>query len=199
MIVYDCDGVLFDSKKANEAFYNHILSRFGMPPLRSDQLEYVHVSTAKEAVDYLFRHSPFRDQAQAYRETMDYRPFVPLMQLQPNVREVLSRLRPKYWTAIATNRGLSMPYVMEDHRLNGLFDLTVTSLDVRNPKPHPECLLKVLGHFGVNPDEALYVGDADVDLLVSRAAGVPFVAYRNQGLRADRHIQDHMELLEVLG
>lgn len=157
------------------------------------------MSTAGEAVDYLFRDSPFRDQAQTYRETMDYRPFVPLMQLQPNVREVLSRLRPKYWTAIATNRGLSMPYVMEDHRLHGLFDLIVTSLDVRNPKPHPECLLKVLGHFEVNPDEALYVGDAEVDLLVSRAAGVPFVAYRNQGLRADRHIQDHIELLEVLG
>ncbi|MGQ9654702.1 MAG: HAD family hydrolase, partial [Thermodesulfobacteriota bacterium] len=137
VIVYDCDGVLFDSKKANEAFYNHILSRFGMPPLRSDQLEYVHVSTAGEAVDYLFRDSPFRDQAQAYRETMDYRPFVPLMQLQRNVREVLSKLRPKYRTAIATNRGWSLPYEMEDHRLDGRFYLVVSSLDVRKPTPQP--------------------------------------------------------------
>ncbi len=32
-IVFDCDGVLFDSKEANVKFYSHILERVGLPPV----------------------------------------------------------------------------------------------------------------------------------------------------------------------
>ncbi len=198
VIIYDCDGVLFDSKAANEAFYNHILRHFGMPPLQPGQLEFVHVSTAHQAVDYLFDSSPHREEAQVYRENMDLRPFVPLMRMEPHVREVLARLRHTHKTAIATNRGVSMPFVMKDHDLEGLFDLTVTSLDVREPKPHPECLLKILHHFKAGTGEALYVGDAEVDRLVAERAGVAFVAYKNPRLGAAHHIDDHLGLLEIL-
>ncbi len=58
VIIYDCDGVLIDSRESNRAFYNHILARFGLPPLTEAQLEVVHVSTAQGAIDYLFRDHP---------------------------------------------------------------------------------------------------------------------------------------------
>jgi beta-phosphoglucomutase-like phosphatase (HAD superfamily) len=93
VVIYDCDGVLFDSKASNEAFYNHILEHFGMPPLQPEQLDFVHVSTAEEAIDFLFQSSPSLAEAQAYRKTMDYRPFVPLMRMEPYLLEVLRRLR----------------------------------------------------------------------------------------------------------
>ncbi len=198
VVIYDCDGVLFDSRESNEAFYNHILASFGLPPLEPEQLSFVHASTAEEAVDFLFKEDPRRLEAQKYRLTMDYSPFVPLMRLEPYVKEVLGRLRPDRATAIATNRGLTMPLVMKAHGLEGLFDLTVTSLDVKEPKPHPECLLKILGHFGVRPAQALYVGDSEVDRLVAERAGVCFVAYKNPGLRAIHHMKDHREILEIL-
>ena len=198
VIIYDCDGVLFDSRQSNEAFYNHILEHFGLPPMRPEQLAFVHASTAEEAVDFLFGSDPRRSQAQAYRLGMDYGPFIPLMRLEPHVREVLGRLRPSYLTAIATNRGLTMPLVMREHGLDGLFDLTVTSLDVREPKPDPECILKILSHFKVGPGQALYVGDSEVDRLVAERAGVPFVAYKSPGLKAAYHMNDHREILEIL-
>jgi HAD superfamily hydrolase (TIGR01509 family) len=167
VIVYDCDGALFDSKLYNEAFYRHILRHFGLPELTPDQLDLVHVSAAQEAVDRLFEASPLREKAQAYRVTVDIEPLLPLMRLEPNVREVLSRLRPAYRTAIATNRGYSMPVVLRHHDLDGLFDMTVTSLDVERPKPDPGYLLKVLDRFKVQPRETIYVGDAEVDRLVA--------------------------------
>ncbi|MGQ9859982.1 MAG: HAD family hydrolase [Thermodesulfobacteriota bacterium] len=198
VLIYDCDGVLFDSRDSNRAFYDHILARFGLPPMRPEQLSFVHASTAEEAIDFLFRDHPKRLEAQAYRLSMDYRPFVPLMRPEPHVREVLARVRPRYRTAIATNRGLTMPLVIREHRLEGLFDLTVTSLDVREPKPHPECLLKILSHFELEPDEAIYIGDSEVDRLVAERASVPFVAYKNPGLAARHHIRDHLEILRIL-
>lgn len=197
-VIYDCDGVLFDSRGSNEAFYNHILARFGLPPMKPHQLSFVHASTAEEAVDYLFAEDPRRAEAQKYRLTMDYSPFVPLMRLEPHVKEVLRRLRLSRGTAIATNRGLTMPLVIKEHGLEGLFDLMVTSLDVKEPKPHPECLFKILNHFHLEPAQALYVGDSEVDRLVAQRAGVCFVAYKNPGLAASYHMEDHREIFKIL-
>lgn len=198
VIIYDCDGVLIDSRRANEAFYNQILARFGLPPLTSEQLEVVHVSTARAAVDFLFQGSPHRDAAQAYQLTVDNDPFIALIRLEPHVREVLERLRPARHTAIATNRGRSLPLVLKRLALEQLFDLTVSSFDVSFPKPHPECLLKILAHFAVAPRQALYIGDSELDRQTASAAGVPFAAYQNPLLEAAHHLKDHLDLLKFL-
>ncbi len=199
LIIYDCDGVLIDSRRSNEAFYNHILAHFGLPPLTPAQLDWVHAATAQEAVDYLFGGSPWREAAQDFQRRIDNDPFLALIRPEPHVREVLERLRPAYHTAIATNRGKSLPLVLKTLELNGLFDLTVSCYDVIHPKPHPEGLEKILHHFRVGPDKALYVGDSEVDRLVAEAAGVPLAAYKNPGLKARYHLDDHLELLPLLG
>lgn len=41
-------------------------------------------------------------------------------------------------------------------------------------KPQPGMLLQHLAHFGVAPEEALYVGDLDIDAEAARRAGIPF-------------------------
>jgi len=68
----------------------------------------------------------------------------------------------------------------------------------RLPGCHPECLLKILEHFRVAPEEAMYIGDAPVDLLTSRRAGVTFLAYKKPDLEAGYHLQDHLDLLKIL-
>jgi phosphoglycolate phosphatase len=198
LIIYDCDGVLIDSRRSNEAFYNHILTHFGLPPLTPEQLDVVHAATAQEAVDFLFRGTPWLTQAQNFQRQIDNAPFLALMRLEPHVREVLAQLRPGYRTAIATNRGRSLPLVLQSLGLAGLFDLTVSCYEVCRPKPHPECLQKILRHFRVRPDEALYLGDSEVDRLVAEEAGIPLVAYKNPRLRSLYHLQDHLELLQLL-
>lgn len=198
LIIYDCDGVLIDSRRSNGAFYNHILAHFGLPPLTPEQLDLVHAATAREAVDFLFRGTPWLAAAQDFQRRIDNAPFLALIRPEPHIREVLARLRPAYHTAIATNRGKSLPLVLETLGLNSLFDLTVSCYDVTRPKPHPECLQKILRHFRASPDEALYIGDSEVDRLVAEAAGVPLAAYKNPGLQARYHLQDHRDLLKIL-
>jgi phosphoglycolate phosphatase len=198
VIIYDCDGVLVDSREANRAFYNHILDRFGLDPVTEEQLAVVHVSTAQGAIDFLFQGHPGREEAQAYQKTINNDPFLPLIRLEPHIREVLIRLRPRYRTAIATNRGKSLPLVLQTLGLTGLFDLTVSAYDVTRPKPHPECLEKILAQFRLEPEAALYIGDAALDQEVAAAAGVAFAAYKNPGLTARYHLKSHLDLLAVL-
>ena len=40
-VVFDCDGVLFDSRQANRSFYDHIRSRFGLPPMPEEDVTYL--------------------------------------------------------------------------------------------------------------------------------------------------------------
>jgi phosphoglycolate phosphatase len=198
LIIYDCDGVLIDSRESNQAFYNHILARFGLNPLTEAQLAVVHVSTAQGAIDYLFQGHPGREAAQAYQRNINNDQFLHLIRLEPDIREVLIRLRSSCLTAIATNRGKSLPLVLRTLGLEGLFDLTVSAYDVTRPKPHPECLEKILTHFRLEPGAALYIGDAALDQEVAAAAGVTFAAYKNPGLKARYHLQSHLEMLPVL-
>jgi HAD superfamily hydrolase (TIGR01509 family) len=71
------------------------------------------------------------------------------------------------------------PEVLELLRADGvlnLFDAVVLGTDVSRSKPDPEGIVKCLGLLDVYPDEAVYVGDAPVDIQASRAAGVRVVS-----------------------
>jgi len=198
VVIFDCDGVMFDSRKANTKFYNQLLSAFGHPPLDEVQLEFVHMHTVDAAIEYLFEGSPHLEAARTYRSQMDYTPFIRDMIPEPALKEVLETLRPEFGLAVATNRSNTIDQVLEVHGLASYFDIVVSSLDVEHPKPDPEALFKVLRFFKEGPENAFYVGDSPVDHQTARAAGVPFVSYRNPEIEADYYINDLKELIVLV-
>ncbi len=200
VVIFDCDGVMFNSRSANEAYYNQILRRFKKrATMNEDECNFVHMHTADESVAYLFRDDPrLRDAAQAYRKEIDYVPFIPYMEMEPYLIPFLEYLRPTYSTAISTNRTDTMKHVLSSHGLEGHFDFVVSALDVQRPKPHPESLHKIMRYFKITPEEALYIGDSEVDQAASEAAAVPLVAYKNRSLSADYHIEHFKELEKLL-
>lgn len=198
VIIYDCDGVLIDSSLANQAFYNHILARFGLAPLTPEQWAEVSPLTAADALTLLFRETPWLAEAQEYQKSVDNAPFFPLMRVEPNLRETLTLLRPHYRLAMASNRGKSLAAVLQHCGLAEFFEVTVSSRDVLEPKPHPESLELILGRFGVSPHKACYIGDSDLDREAAWRAGVSFGAYRQPALTADFYLQDHLDLWGLL-
>ena len=60
--------------------------------------------------------------------------------------------------------------------LDGVFETAYFSDDVVDGKPHPEGLLRALADLGVDPADAVYVGDTTVDLEMASAAGTAFAA-----------------------
>jgi len=188
IVVFDCDGVLFDSKEANRRYYDHLLERFGHPAMRQEELEYVHTHSAEDSVRHIFqRYRPELPEAEAYRSRLDYTPFLRFMNMSPGLVEFLSRIRERCVTAISTNRTTTMPAVLEMSGLTPCFDMVVTALDVENPKPHPEALLKILRHFGFRADEGIFIGDSEVDREHAAAVGMEFIAFRNMALTAAYH------------
>jgi phosphoglycolate phosphatase len=197
-VIFDCDGVMFDSRRANIHFYNHLLTHFGLAPMTEDKIDYVHMHTADESVRHIFEGTPFTDRAQAYRWEMDYTPFIEDMIMEPGLKEVLESLKPRFGLAVATNRSNTINKVLEWNSLDKYFDIVVSSLDVKNPKPHPESLWKILHFFSIDPRQALYIGDSSVDRETAEAATVPFVAYKNRALEADFHAERMTDILTLV-
>jgi HAD superfamily hydrolase (TIGR01509 family) len=198
VVVFDCDGVLFDTEAANRAYYNHILNHFGKPAMTAEQFAYAHQHTLQEAIVHLFGDAESIAAVQAYRQKMDYSRFLKLLKIEPHLLPLLAKIRPRLKTAIATNRSDTMSRLLAEFDLSDHFDLVVTAFDIPRPKPHPDVLLKILSHFNILPHQALYVGDSQVDAEAAAAAQIPFVAYRNKKLPAPFHIENLKDLEALL-
>ncbi len=121
------------------------------------------------------------------------------MEIEPYLKPLIKKIKPLFKTAIATNRTDTMNNVIIEHGLEGCFDLVISASDVTHPKPHPEQLQKILNYFNLKPDQAIYIGDSELDDQAAEKAGVPFVAYKNQLLSADYHIESLKEIEDILG
>ena len=199
LVIFDCDGVLFRSERANVAFYNEVLRRLGEPPLSVPGEEACHSLASAQLFEKLFAGNRDRlDRARSISQSLDYGPFYDLMTPQKDLYEVLAALRPSYRMAMATNRGKTATEVVQRFVLQPYFELTVGVLDVARPKPHPDMLERCMVHFRVGPEEALYVGDQQIDADAARAAGMSFVAV-GPGVGAAAHrIEMLSDLLELI-
>ena len=199
LVIFDCDGVMIDSREANRAYYNHILARFGLSPMSEEELDYVHSHNVTDSVAFIFRDHPHigMEQVRQFQLELDYTPFLRYLILEPDLLQFLQTIKPRYHTAISTNRTNTMPMVLEMFQLNPWFDKVVTALDVKRPKPAPDALRVILDHFSVDASEAVFIGDSTVDREHVQPFNMPFIAFKNPGLKADYHVTRFMELLEL--
>jgi phosphoglycolate phosphatase len=200
-VIYDCDGVLFDSIEANRTLYNHIATSTGRGPMSEEELQYCHMNTVRNSIRCLFKDNP-EGEAKALdfldRE-IDFKDYVPYLRMEPHLLPTLTALRERgLLTAICTNRTTSMPHLMERFALQPYFDMVVTALDVTRSKPDPESVNKILESLKVRAAEALYVGDSEIDLKCAQASGVVFVAYKSSAISTGLLIDDHEQILSLI-
>ena len=199
-VIYDCDGVLFDSFEANRRLYNDLCAAMGRPSVTAEEMKYLHSHTVFESIHYLFPMSGEAEgRALELQKKIDVKNYIPYLILEPYVLETLDALKRKgVYRAINTNRTTSMPHIVERFHLGPHVELVVTALDVKNPKPHPESVEKILHAFDLGKDQAVFVGDSEVDRETAHASGVPFVAYKNREIADHLFIDDHREVLRLL-
>ncbi len=128
-----------------EEVYGSALSRLGVPP-------------EEETLDAI--HEVFR---RHYRQD-----------LYPCIDNVLSRLSERYVLALISNTMSDQPrLILERTGLARHFDVIVCSRDLGVRKPNPRIFEHVLGRLGVDPEEAVHVGDSvEADMEGASNAGL---------------------------
>jgi putative hydrolase of the HAD superfamily len=121
---------------------------------------------------------PDLDHATARRAMLGALEFTPYPDVEPALRE----LRDRGMTVVITsNWDCSLPEWLPSGILE-LVDGVVTSAEVGAAKPSPRVFERALGIAGVEPGEALHVGDkVDNDIEGAAAAGVRGVLLQREG------------------
>jgi len=198
-IIFDCDGVIFESRDANLAYYNKILAQFSRPLVSKNnhvQAHLCHTVCTRDVLKGLLSKDEL-DPALEYAATLDYCEFIPFMIPEPHLAVALKELVKSYSLAIATNRGKSVELVLGHFGLRDFFSVVVTSHDVEKPKPAPDLLLLASQRLDVGAESCLFIGDSDLDINAANQAKIPFLGF-GSSVSADLCLSSHAELVPFL-
>ena len=199
LVIFDCDGVMFSSRESNRLYYNHLLQAFDCPPMDEEELHYVHIHNVHNSIAHIFRKHKHIDPSaiDAYRQGLDYSPYLRHMTMEPDLLPFLEQIKPHYFTAISTNRTDTMEIILDTFGLRPWFDMVVTALTAPRPKPAPDGLHMILDYFQVQPKSAMYIGDSEIDQQHCAGTGVDLIAFRNRALTARYYVDDFMSIAKL--
>ena len=177
-ILFDVDGVLIDSFEANLKFFQNLMLRSGYePPTRESFREIfpLHLRAAIQALTNTASEEELERVLKIAR-SRETGYDVHLLTVPTGAKKTLTELASSFKLGIVTSRenAYESPHLAN---LSEYFNVTVSFSDTINHKPHPEPLLFAAKKLGVEPDECIYIGDANSDLQAGKAAGMKVIMY----------------------
>ena len=180
MILIDLDGTLVDSVPDLAFCVDAMMARLGRPPhgeaaVRNwvgNGVERLvrraligQLSGEPEAADFDRAYPIFLE---LYRDNTSQR-----SRLYPGIREGLDWLKGnRYRLGCVTNKAAQFTEpLLRDLGVRDDFEIVISGDTLPRNKPDPLPLLHAAAHFGVEPAEALMIGDSVSDVKAARAAG----------------------------
>lgn len=171
LVIFDADGVLFDSVAANIAYYNAIFGAIGEPPLSPvEEREGIYYAAIQMFERRAGADREKLERMKAVARGLDSAPFFRLLRTPFELRPFMLELKRGFRLGLATNRSTTVPALVEFLELSEIFDAIACARDRVRPKPAPDMLELCLQRAGVAADRAVYVGDSHID---REAAGPP--------------------------
>lgn len=209
IIILDFDGTIADTRPVILNTFRRTLAAMHLPPHTDSEVAATIGLPLVEAFPVLEPMTPERaaECTACYRrifDTVNAEIGVPLF---TGVADTLRQLHSRGLTlTIATSRSnRSATQFIRGFGLDDIIQYIIAAEDVSHAKPNPEPVLATLRHYGMEPDEAVVVGDTRFDILMGRNAGTATVGvtYGNGSREslieagADHIIDDFRQLLVI--
>ena len=199
-IIFDCDGVLFDTLKANSIYYNILRNKIGLPPLSKEEQEFSYSATVQESLEKFTPHDRLADIITVSKDTPYLETALPYIELDEDLPRLLKRLQiANKKIGIFTNRTrIGVIEILQYFNIDIYFSDIVTCDDVK-PKPSSDGLYVIEKRWGIPLKELVFVGDSMADYGASQQTDVTLVAFRNASIPTQIHIDKFIELTSIMG
>lgn len=175
LVIFDFDGTLINSEPGIHRAIEMTVTAIGLPKSAVEQWRQMIGIPLEVQLSHLLppeRHPEIPDSVALYRQFYDQvgpqhsDPF-------PGIEEILEGLRSRLPLAIASSkRRETILRVLRQWQWQAWFNPVISPAEVIQPKPHPESLHKVLDQHGLQPHQAVMIGDSVYDMEMAQRAGV---------------------------
>jgi phosphoglycolate phosphatase len=177
LAIFDLDGTIQDSSMVIVGSVNHVRKALGLEPMDEENIiENINNISINQA-EFFYNSKSFSPThhnlfVEFYNQNQDK-----LIRVYEGIDILLKELKAKGCTlAIATNAYRSV--TLKSLKALGileLFDEVVCGDDVVEAKPSAQMLNKILKSLGKTPQEAIFIGDGERDLIASKRANIDFL------------------------
>ena len=209
-VIFDLDGTLLDTLEDLTDSTNYALKKFGLQERSIDEVR----QFVGNGVDRLIRRAvagalPEEKEAECLRTFKQYyaehmyhktKPYDGIMKL------VKMLIQEQYRLAIVSNK--FDPAVKELNRIyfENQFPVAIGASEGIAKKPAPDTVYEAMRQLGSSKENAIYVGDSDVDVMTAKKSGLPCIGvtwgFRDEelltSLGADYIVHRPEEIMEIL-
>ena len=192
-VLFDMDGTVLDTLDDLTNAVNHVLAQYRMPPRsRQDVARFLGNGAA-----HLLRMSVIPGTTEETLQEMlgVYQPWYDshcaiLTAPYPGIVPMMKALRAAgVKQAVISNKQDSAVKRLAGEHFPGLLETAVGESAAVRRKPNPDAVLAALQEMGVSRDEAVYVGDTEVDLRTAENAGLACAAV-GWGFRTEEELRE---------
>ena len=195
-VLFDMDGVLFDSMPNHAYAWSHAMTEYGLQ-MTPEEVYMNEGRTGSATINMLAQRFWGRDATEEekqriYEAKSKVFNSCPEAKPMPGALETLQAVKEKGLKIVLVT-GSAQTSLLEklERSYPGFFhqDLMVTGFDVKQGKPFPEPYLKGLQKAGIKPEEGIVVENAPLGVQAGHAAGV-FTIAANTGPLEDEVLKN---------
>lgn len=176
LAIFDMDGTILDTLEDLADSVNYALEACGMPKRSIEEVRKFVGNGIRKLIERAVAHGADEEQINQVFDTFNnyYKDHCAIKtKAYDGIVEVISELRKAgIKTAVVSNKADYGVQSLCESYFKGLFDFAVGEREGVRRKPYPDSVLAVLDRFEISRENAVYIGDSEVDYETSVNAEV---------------------------
>lgn len=194
LAIFDLDGTILDTIEDLAAGVNHGLLQSGFPCRTVEEIRRFVGNGIRRTIEQAV--PPRTDAAAIERVYADFSAYYPAHCAErtrpyPGLPALMERLRRAgIAAAVVTNKSQNSAQILCDAFYPGVFTPVIGEQPGRPRKPDPSGVRSVLDTLSIPQQQAVYIGDSDVDIATAHHAGLPCIGV-SWGFRGRAFLEAH--------
>ena len=191
LVIFDLDGTLVNSIKDITNSLNYATEPFSLAPKTVEEVAALVGEGITRVIERVLGEERLQYRDEVVNRFLDFysEHIVDNTFPYPGVKETLEGLNGYKKAVISNKREAFSIKVLKALDLLKFFDLVIGSDSTSEKKPSPIPVLHALSTFGLNTNDAVMVGDSNLDIAAGKAAGVKTIGV-TYGYRERKYLKD---------